>query len=231
MASYEQLIFAEVKNDGTGRYILVKVKDVVIGFSTPSASTILGEDIFVSSTIYDAAGNVLGVFTDAEVKSFTQEYISKGAEKIVTLKSKYIAESYAYFAVKDEEGNITGYKLQPKVIKAVQQKYITYRNNGSTVTESGETHTVEMQDGKWNIPGISDYGMAVNAEMTSSVFTVNGVTVVSNTDGYMVHVITPSAEGETFVFGTYTASEYVGKHKILKYAVDITEKTITVYGE
>ena len=226
IANADQLIFATVKTDGQGRYILTKSSEAIITFGDAHSSKVLGESVFVSSVVYGADGRVIASLAEGE----SYDLSTVKGSYMVTVRADYIAEKYGYVAIKDSEGNVTGYKLMATSVKEVCTKYISYADGTSSV-ESGDTYYCKMENGKWNIGGINDYSMEYNAEFTKTEFIVDGKTVISDISLYTVHFITPSANAETFEFSTKPVSECIGGLKIVEYAFDITSKTITIIGE
>ena len=81
-----------------------------------------------------------------------------------------------------------------------------------------------------SVPLTVDVSLESNAIITSGVFIVNSHILVDNLEGYALHIITPSANSEAFVFTEISADANVNL-TILKYSINSKDKTITIFGE
>lgn len=234
-ADVEQLIFAEVKTDGLGRYVLTEVEDETLRLLGVFNEKIIKSGALISSTIYAEDGSIIRS-SETERLKLTQDDLEKRSVKLVNIYTEYVAKDYRYEAV-IKDGKVAGYVLTAGAVEYVS-KVRTETVNGVNISISETSTTisayVKNEDGEWvdenSVPLTVDVSLETNAIVTSGVFILNGHILVDNLEGYTIHIITPSASSEAFVFTEISANTNVNL-KILKYNINYTDKTITVFGE
>lgn len=120
-ASTDQLIFAQVKSDGFGNFVLVKADDADINFTETDIESVFGGETLMNSVIYDIMGKVVRSSTK-EALRMTIADTEAGGVKVVTTYAKYVVKGYKYEAVRDADGNVTGYVLTASSVEYVQKK-------------------------------------------------------------------------------------------------------------
>ncbi|MBO5908934.1 MAG: hypothetical protein J6Q67_04040 [Clostridia bacterium] len=235
-ADIEQLIFAEVKTDGLGRYVLAKAEDDdFMRLSGVFNEKIIKNGELISSVIYADDGSIIRS-SETERLKLTQDDLEKKSVKLVNTYTEYVAKDYRYEAV-ISDGKVVGYVLTAgavEYIRKVRTEIVNGVNMSASETSTTISSYVKNENGEWvdenSVPVFVDVSINSNANITSGIFVVNGRVIVDGVEGYTLHIITPSASSEEFVFTEISADANINL-TILKYNVNSKDKTITIFGE